>query len=115
MNLIPFEPYPEDISKMYVYTDDDGEPVFVTRHVVCAANRRQSDGLIICGARHWDMIMRNIADALGDTCVEWDQGFIDQWGKYLTREEAAEIVKKTGQPLREGEDLYKKLFSENLY
>jgi len=83
--------------------------------VVCAAIR--IDNLIIAGARHFDKVMRsqlNHMDGVNASCGE--QGFIDQFGDFLTREEAMEIVKKNGQPFnieRNRGDTY--LFSEGLY
>lgn len=87
--------------------------------IVCAAIRRNFH--IITGARHWDSIMHNQADAynaISDAPSKmWEQGFIDQWGKFYNRKEAMKIVKQSGQPFDEkrnsgnGEDLY----SEGLY
>lgn len=84
--------------------------------VVCAANRRK-DGLIVCGARHYDPIMRAMMAATGgrDAWISSEQGFIDAKGKFLTREEAHTLAKENGQiKYRCGgdEDI---LFSENLY
>ena len=84
--------------------------------VVCAANKLPS-GVILCGARHWDKIMRAQCDAIGEKGGREKQGFIDQFGEFLTREEAMEIVKENGQPFnmeRNGSgDVV--LFSEGLY
>lgn len=83
--------------------------------VVCAANR--IDGIIICGARHWDKIMCRVADRLGIKGGREEQGFINQFGEFLTREEAMEVVKASGQPFNiernGGSD--KELYSEGLY
>jgi len=49
---------------------------------VCAANRLK-DGMVIASAS-------KIEDA--------EQGFINQWGVFLTREEAYRVVKASGQP-----------------
>jgi hypothetical protein len=86
------------------------------QRVVCAAIRHPVTGLVICGARHFDPIMHAVVDKLRQP--DWafaDQGFIDQFGNFLTREEALAIAKENGQILREcgGDD--KELFSENLY
>ena len=90
--------------------------------VVCAANRHKELGLIICGARHWDDIMCAVADALELRGIgrggEWEQGFIDQKGNFLTRDEAGTIVVKNNQPLHGDCVSYlapKHLFSEHLY
>lgn len=105
----PYYPHPIYINLTHTPVGD------VERYIVCAANRRKSDGLVICGARHLDNIMRNVADRIGDTKGhEWDQGFIDQFGHYVTREDAAIIVKMNNQPLRE-RVRGGMLFSENLY
>lgn len=87
------------------------------QRVVCAAIR---DGLgrIVTGARHFDGVMmeqirRTSPDQ--DAFRTAEQGFIDQFGKFLTREEARTLAEKQGQILDEcggnGIDLY----SENLY
>jgi len=82
--------------------------------VVCAANRK--DGVIFCGARHCDSVMRKQAEAAGMKLTAAEQGFINQFGEFLTREEAMQIVKESGQPFnieRNNGDSY--LFSEGLY
>ena len=53
------------------------------RVIVCAANRIKS-GLIVLGVRHCDELMHSQVRDL--TCSE--QGFIDNDGDFLTREEA---------------------------
>ena len=94
----------------------------VPRTVVCAANRyADKPEVILCGARHWDSVMRNMAEALGgiDVVLSWgkeEQGFIDQFGVFMSREEAAYVVKANGQVIREPEELDRGyLFSENIY
>lgn len=91
-----------------------------TLHIVCAACKIEKDGkeVILCGARHWDRIMHTQADAMGDIKVKHkDQGFIDQFGFYLNRKDAMNIVKATGQKFDQernggsGDELY----SEGLY
>lgn len=84
------------------------------RRVVCAANRKRETGLIICGARHWDKIMRAQAKALNETFTGWDQGFIDQFGDFITRDEAWVIAKDQKQIFREVSSPGR-LYSENLY
>ena len=83
------------------------------RRIVCAANRHRQDGRIICGARHWDKIMRG--QVTEKDVNNWDQGFIDQFGDFLHREEAwivavdqNQIIKRVG-----GDEGY--LYSECLY
>lgn len=69
------------------------------RRVVCAAIR-SSKGAIICGARHYDRVMRALAFPNGKREGEWievQQGFIDQHCEFLSREEAWAIAKSAGQ------------------
>lgn len=49
-------------------------------------------------------------------CVE-EQGFIDQWGNFMTREEALEVAKAAGQlnRFREFDGPTYMLISEHLY
>jgi len=52
-----------------------------TQLVVCAALRHPTNGRIICGARHYDPIMRAQINATEGPAA-WkgcDQGFIDQY------------------------------------
>lgn len=100
------------------------------RHVVCAA-LRNCQGQIICGARHYDHVMRiQIANSKGRRywrtfvkifgrivwrCPPVQQGFIDQWGYFMDREEALDVATAANQIVRRcgGDD--KELFSDNLY
>ena len=82
--------------------------------VVCAANK--FDDVILCGARHWDKIMCKQANMMGIKGGTEEQGFIDQFGTFLTREEAMQIVKDNGQAFDEDRNgQYDELFSEGLY
>lgn len=102
--------------------------------VVAAANRHKPSGLIIAGARHFDKVMRaqifaiqgfdKTAAALGiwngmSSSIDWkdlDQGFIDNYGDFLTREEAWYLADHNNQIINQG--LYGRigyLYSENLY
>jgi len=89
------------------------------RRVVCAANRHM--GSIVTGARHFDPIMREQIDARvhgGDDPAWWrgsEQGFIDQWGTFMTREEALAVALAAGQRIYRCGGDETKLFSENLY
>jgi hypothetical protein len=91
------------------------------RVVVCAANRSTKTGRIVCGARHWDNIMRQSVKSdmtvpgLPDEWKSAEQGFIDQYGVWMTREEAWEVALAADQikyPLSHSEGT---LYSENLY
>lgn len=92
------------------------------RRVVIAAYRFFKSGLeyIAIGPRHGDPTMRLhmdlICNVLGEKPAhkDVDQGFIDQWGNFMDREEALVIAKKQNQILeKQGYD--KELFSEDLY
>lgn len=80
----------------------------VGRRVVCAA-LRDLNGTIICGPRHWDSLCR------GTSKDGWEQGFVDQRGVFLTREEAWQVAFNAGQIIRRVGGDGKRLFSENLY
>lgn len=86
------------------------------RRIVCAAIRNDI-GTVICGVRHYDTLMHT---QIGNDktsfwpCATVEQGFVDNKGVFLTREEAWEVAWEAEQIIRdcgcEGE-----LFSENLY
>ena len=86
--------------------------------IVCAACRY--NGLIVCGARHYDMIMSRIIDTFPEgtwKSGQAEQGFIDQFGEFHDREAALEIVTLSGQNYcaeRNG-GYGRELFSEGLY
>lgn len=89
------------------------------RRVVCAAIRA-ADGSLLLGIRHYDdsMVgqMRSRCDGLkfqqrsGD-----DQGFVDQHGVYMTREEAMQVAAAAGQLISDNIRSFSKLYSEDIY
>lgn len=86
------------------------------RRVVCAAVL-YVDGVMLVGPRHFDATMR---DQYRRLCIKVTedqsvQGFLDQWGSFMTREEAHKVASEQGQIRHRcgGDD--GKLFSENLY
>lgn len=95
------------------------------RVVVCAAIRQGE--LIICGARHFDTVIRGVIKTMGIKHTGFEQGFIDQLGVFMTRKEAWVVADKAGQihrptgleteykprPANVGDEA--ELFSENLY
>ena len=88
------------------------------RRVVCAANRDKFSGDIIIGVRHWDAFMHAQADAQCWCVGEHDQGFIDQFGAFMSRTEAWKVAEAAGQIIRRvgGDDADSgTLYSENLY
>ena len=73
-----------------------------TRKIVCAAC--VAGDLIIAGARHWDSVMNNVLDTLqaeGSKLKgkDFKQGFIDQYGIYLSREDAMKVALSAGQDI----------------
>jgi hypothetical protein len=90
-----------------------------TRRVVCAANRTKK-GTVLLGARHWDRWMVEQADLQGIRGGNEEQGFIDQYGNFLTRKEAWDVAKRKNQIIRyvanqSNETVDDILWSENLY
>jgi hypothetical protein len=107
-----YKPSPDDVTKVVT-------PVgLYQRTVVCAANKF-ANGLIVCGARHFDPIMRAQLDAIEGgrpSLADHEQGFIDQWGNFMSRTEASVVACSSGQKMRNpdvkpGDTLY----SEDLY
>lgn len=92
------------------------------RRVVCAANRDPQTDHLILGARHWDQSM-HIHHGLFVYAKYYDlkfseQGFIDQHGVFMGRQEAWKVAKEAGQIIRRvpGDDEDGgTLYSENLY
>ena len=91
------------------------------RRVVCAA-LKLAGGQIVVGARHYDCtIHEQLArcKAVGqETKMDTLQGFIDQWGVFMSRTEAwtvaldaGQIIRRCGGDTSDGGTLY----SENLY
>jgi hypothetical protein len=87
-------------------------------HIVCAANKKGD--IIVAGARHWDSVMRNTIGALKESRLSklkrWEQGFIDQFGRFHSRKAAMKFIAVNNQPFNKerngnGDDLY----SEGLY
>ncbi len=104
---------------MKKYWEDSGIAP-VDQYIVSAACK--FGPVILCGARHFDSVMRTQIDAMGGSKAlrklhgSEDQGFIDQFGTYLSREDALAIVLANGQrfnPERNGST--DELYSEGLY
>lgn len=93
------------------------------RRVVCAAIRA-ADGSVLMGIRHYSMDMHRQIEARRDGDKfkhrhDEDQGFVDQLGIYMTREEAYGVAEAAGQlfdieSCGQGLD-GPKLYSEGLY
>lgn len=93
------------------------------RRIVCAAIRA-FDGELLLGIRHYSMDMHKQIERRSDgdkfkRRLDSDQGFVDQWGVFISREEAYQIAEQTGQlvyPDACGDGLEgKRLYSEGLY
>lgn len=92
------------------------------RRVVCAANRIllpvKGTYAMVIGPRHYDPTMRaQIASTIGGAAA-WrvaEQGFIDQWGTFMTREEALAVALAAGQRIHRCGGDETRLYSENLY
>lgn len=93
------------------------------RRVVCAAIRA-ADGEVLLGVRHYSMDMHRQIDRRMDAEKflhrhDEDQGFVDQYGVFMSRCEAYAVAKASGQ-LRYPENCGRgidgdKLYSEGLY
>lgn len=99
------------------------------RRVVCAANRTyyvDADGerksLVIAGARHCDGVMAPVLKFVREHSMQPDetlkqqQGFIDQYGNFMTREEAYLLARSNKQMIVDaGKWPRERLYSEHLY
>ena len=87
--------------------------------IVCAANRLKWDGhtVVVAGVRHWDDIMNAVVDRFPISEVfECEQGFVDNNGAFLTREEAFVVATRAGQiKHKSGNPNSEVLFSEDLW
>ena len=91
------------------------------RVVVCAA-LLYDNGVLIVGPRHFDQTMHNMIRMLNDGGLDITagnkpkQGFVDQFGNFLTRKEAMVVAKRQGQIKYSCDSgCSDELFSENLY
>lgn len=87
--------------------------------IVCAANL-YGDGTLIVGARHFDNVMRNTMEKINPDWSFWkklghEQGFIDKFGNFHSREQAHKIAEEANQIVRRCGGDEEELFSENLY
>ena len=87
------------------------------RKVVCAAIRSQKTGAIVAGARHYDTVMRDQMNRCGGFKEgrPYDQGFIDQNGVFMDRQEAWKVAEAAGQLKDYQSYTPGTLFSEDLY
>jgi hypothetical protein len=78
-------------------------PDLEPRRVVCAAIRA-ADGELLIGIRHYSTDMHRQIEKRVDgekfvNRLDEDQGFVDQYGKWMSREDAYEYAKWNGQIL----------------
>jgi hypothetical protein len=90
----------------------------VRRRIVCAA-LRAADGDVIVGVRHYSPDMHKQIEARVDGVkfhhLHGDsQGFVDQFGEYLTRDEAFVVALAAGQ-ITTDRGVFGALYSEHLY
>lgn len=93
----------------------------MTRRIYCAALRLK-DGRLVYGHRHGDCFL-NVVTFLGKGGhhADAEQGFIDNGGLFVTREEAAVIATEAGQLRQQEVDRRTKerpprqLYSEDIY
>lgn len=97
------------------------------QRIVCAANQNK-DGAVVLSIRHFDETMHTAIDLRQQINPDenWDgceQGFVDQFNNFISREDAWIIASKANQIYRlvggqTSDDVGKpgiKLYSENLY
>lgn len=84
--------------------------------VVCAAVR-YPDGTMLIGPRHFDSVMQAQRRAHGSRLKGelYEEGFIDQFGTFMTREEAHVVATQKNQFFRRCPGDEQCLYSENLY
>lgn len=84
------------------------------RRVVCAACR--IGDIILAGARHFDTVMHTQINQMAlekDAIGHAEQGFIDQFGIFMTRQEAFTLAEEKNQIIEY--EIPGMLFSEDLY
>ncbi len=91
------------------------------RRVVCAAIRA-ANGDLMLGIRHYDVAMhRQMGQMSKEEAARFahrsgdDQGFVDQFGAYMTRGEAYRIASDARQILNDDACYGGQLYSEGLY
>lgn len=88
------------------------------RVIVCAANELKN-GIVVLGVRHYDQLMMRQLHAMEmlEMGRTGEQGFVDNKGEFLTREEALVVATEAGQINTRREKGWPEhmLFSEDLY
>ncbi len=109
---------------MTITESDWQPPADAIPWIVCAACKSITyHEIILVGPRHFDTVMLAQLDTLKiayehmDDQWNWEQGFIDQWGRFYNRIDAMAVVRNNNQPFnreRNGGSL-DELFSGGLY
>ncbi|WES09935.1 hypothetical protein [Salmonella phage SWJM-01] len=109
-----------DDTHIALYARDIPDPTKFDRRVVAAANKYGD--VIVVSARHHDKLMNTQLKRLKEagiieTTHTREQGFIDNYGQWMSREEAAVVAREAGQTnqVRLKNTPFKELFSEDLY
>lgn len=82
------------------------------KRIVCAAVLLPC-GVVVCGPRHFDATMRANIEKLRLSIRGAIQGFVDQFGTFMTREEAHVVAHRAGQIATHADG--DRLYSEDLY
>ena len=92
------------------------QPTTLPELVVCAACRAVSNGKehIVLGVRHFDRLMSETIETMGINDLDFEEGFITNKGRYITRQEAMQLAIANNQIRRIVSDDIQ-LYSENLY
>lgn len=88
-------------------------------HVIVCAAIRLKDGIVVCGVRHFDELMRMSFEEMfpedpARGVVGSTQGFVDNNHQFLTRGEAWKVAEAAGQ-IKGTPPCPGTLFSEDLY
>lgn len=112
----PFEEMDYKPTYENVFEGDYKDVRLEKRRVVCAACRK--DNIILAGARHFDTVMASQIESMifpAGYFADAEQGFIDQFGIFLTRAEAQVLAREKLQILDATQIHTGALFSEDLY
>lgn len=120
--ILTYKAFDGSDGSMSVYIPEWQEALrFDRKQVIVSSAMRSPSGIIIACVRHGDELFYNAVDNM-KLCDEdkdfnyWEQGFVDQYREFLTREEAWVIAEENGQIKHKlGCDDAKRLYSENLY
>ena len=85
--------------------------------IVSAANR-SPEGLVVMCVRHGCDLFFGVVDEMFDedkSYLDWEQGFVTNKYRFVSREEAWIIAEKQGQIIRDHDLCVGTLYSEHLY